>query len=92
MNVYIIEVFDETKNTFVFWNAVKDCKKAELMIYKYLAEYDEFGLPEVKVSKALNDYTYFTGSYTVCTGYGDDGTGFDQIKCDFRCHPVTIND
>lgn len=62
------------------------------MIYKYLAEYDEFRMPEIKIDKALNDYTYFIGRYVVFSGYGEDNTGFDYTRCDFRCHPVTIND
>lgn len=91
MNVYIIEVFDETKNTFVFWNAVKNYDIGEEMIYKTLAEKDEFiKRPKLEINTE-QDYHIFRGVYTTVGSYYNDPLCINCIKeCIFRGHYITI--
>ena len=90
MNIYIIEVFDETKNTFVFWNAVKNYDIAEEMIYEALKEKDEFiKRPELKISTEQG-YHIFRGVYTVVGCYDNPLCIHSIKKCIFRGHYITV--
>lgn len=90
MNIYIIEVFDETKNTFVFWNAVKNYDMAEEMIYETLKEKDEFiKRPELKISTE-QEYHIFRGIYTTVGSYNDPLCIHSTKECRFRGHYITV--
>lgn len=91
MNVYIIEVFDETKNTFVFWNAVKNYDTAEEMIYETLKEKDEFiKRPKLEINTE-QEYHIFRGIYTTVSSYYNDPLFIHSTKeCRFRGHYITV--
>lgn len=87
MTVYVIEAFDNTKNTFVFWRLAETFDKAKEMIFdeKKVIE-DAYVIPPTTMKQIKNGiYDHFIVEHNYVDNYGNPFVA-QHFRCEFRIH------